>query len=407
MAIEFKFPDVGEGITEGEIVKWRVKQGDAVKEGDTLAEVETDKAIVEIPAPAGGKILRLAAKEGERIKVGQVICVIGYAGEAIPAAPAQAPAAVAPSAAPAAAAKAPVLAPPAPAAPAKGPALATPATRALAKELGVDIAALAGSGAGGRVTDEDVRAAAQKKPAAKVALKYDFYGHLERIPLRGMRRTIAKHMVEAKQHAPHATGMDDADVTHLWEIREREKAIAEKKGAHLTFLPFIIKAVVAALKEHPLLNASVDEEGEEIVLKKYYNISIAVDTDDGLMAPVVKHCDDKAILDIAREIERLASAARARKIDLADLKGGTFSITNFGSVSGTYAVPIINYPEVAILGIGRIEERAVVRAGSIVARRMLPLSLTFDHRVVDGAEGARFLSKVKEYLEDPDRFLVE
>jgi pyruvate dehydrogenase E2 component (dihydrolipoamide acetyltransferase) len=402
MAIEFKFPDVGEGITEGEIVKWRVKEGDAVKEGDTLAEVETDKAIVEIPAPAAGKILKLSAKEGERVKVGQVMCVIGAEGEEAPA-PQPAVAQPAARAAPMAAAKAPVLAPPAAA---KKPALATPATRALAKELGVDIEALTGSGEGGRVTDEDVRAAAAK-PAAKVALKYDFYGHLERVALKGMRRTIAKHMVEAKQHAPHATGMDDADVTHLWEIREREKAVAEKKGVHLTFLPFIIKAVVAALKEHPLLNASVDEEREEIVLKKYYNISMAVDTEDGLMAPVIKHCDDKAILDIAREIERLAAAARSRKIDLADLKGGTFSITNFGSVSGTYAVPIINYPEVAILGVGRIEERPVVRSGSIVARRILPLSLTFDHRVVDGAEGARFLSKAKAYLEDPDRFLVE
>lgn len=404
MAVEFKFPDVGEGITEGEIVKWHVKEGDSVKEGDTIAEVETDKAVVEIPAPTSGDILKLMAKEGETIKVGQVMTVIGVKGEAaVPVVEKE---------------KAPEVEKPAapPGIPEAAPrrVLATPATRKLAKDLGVDIETLQGSGPEGRITDTDVEAAAEKitekpaeKPAVKVSLKYDFYGHLERIPLKGMRKTIAKHMAEAKKHAAHAAGMDDAEVDHLWEIREKEKTRAKGTGVNLTFLPFIIKAVVKGLKEHPFLNATLDEENEEIILKKYYNISIAVDTEDGLMVPVIKHCDEKSILEIAKEIETLATAARSRKIDLADLKGGTFTITNFGSISGTYGVPIINYPEVAILGLGKIEDRAVVREGNIVVRKILPLSLTFDHRVVDGAEGARFLTKVKEYLENPDRFLIE
>ncbi len=402
MAIEFKFPDVGEGITEGEIVKWRVKEGDSVKEGDTLAEVETDKAVVEIPAPSAGKILKLFGKEGEKIKVGQVMAVIGGEGET----------ATLPSAVPAPAV-------------AKKLAVqgvgASPATRSLAKDLGVDIEKLAGTGSGGRVTDEDVHKAAEErierivppapppivKPAVKVALKYDFYGHLERVPIKGIRATIARHMIEARNHAVPAVGMDECDATDLWKIRAKEKKKAEKQGVHLTFLPFIIKAVVKGLQEHPFLNASIDEEANEILLKKYYNIGIAVDTPEGLMAPVIKHCDEKAVLDIARELTTLADAARARTIDLADLKGSSFSITNFGSVAGTYGVPILNYPDVAILGVGRIQDLPRVVGKKIVARKVMPLSLTFDHRAVDGAEAARFLTKIKEYIEDPDLFLLD
>jgi len=406
MAIEFKFPDVGEGITEGEIVKWKVKEGDSVKEGDVLAEVETDKAVVEIPSPRTGKILKLNGKEGERVRVGQVIVL--FEGEGIPSAPAPKPTAAAPAG----------PAPPwvARTAPAGKGVLASPATRQLAKQLGVEIEKVSGTGEGGRVSDEDVKRAyggaapVLAKPASsgvKVALKYDFYGHLERVPLKGMRGAIARHMVEAKAHAPHATGMDEADVTALWKLREKEKKEAEKQGIHLTFLSYIIKAIVKSLAEHPYLNASVDEEANEILLKQYYSIGIAVDTPDGLMVPVVKHCDEKPILEIAQEITLLSEAARTRKIDLADLKGGTFSITNFGSVAGTYAVPIINYPEVAILGVGRISDMPRVVGKKVAIRKILPLSLTFDHRVVDGAEGARFLTKVKQYLENPELFMTE
>lgn len=401
MVVEFKFPDVGEGITEGEMVKWHVKERDIVKEGDTLAEVETDKALVEIPSPSAGKVLKLMANEEETIKVGQVLAVIGAEEEEI----------IIPEK-PGIEEKKVVAEIPEPEKLKVKRVLAAPATRKLAKDLGIDIETLTGSGPGGRVMDEDVRAATEIEKAAppvaaKVSLKYDFFGHIEHVPLKGIRKSIARHMVEAKMHAPHACGMDDAAVDHLWEILKKEKPVASEKGVHLTLLPFIVKAVLKGLKEHPYLNATLDEENDEIILKKYYNISIAVDTEEGLMVPVVKQCDQKSILEMAKEIETLSNAARSRKIDLAELKGGTFTITNFGAVSGTYGVPIINYPEVAILGLGKVDDKAVVRDGQVVIRKILPLSLSFDHRVVDGAEGARFLTTVKKYLENPDMFLLE
>jgi pyruvate dehydrogenase E2 component (dihydrolipoamide acetyltransferase) len=245
-----------------------------------------------------------------------------------------------------------------------------------------------------------------EKKIAKVK-KYDLYGYVDRIPLRGVRRSIAKAMVKSKYTAPHVSAMDEADVTELWKIREKEKKAAEKKGIKLTILPFIIKAVLAGLSEHPYLNASLDDENEEVVLKKYLNIGLATDTPEGLMVPVVKNAKEKSIFDLAQELTQLAEKARNRTIDLADLKGGTFTITNYGAVRGIYGTPIINYPEVAILGIGKIQEMPVVRDGKIVVRKILPLSISFDHRVVDGAEAARFLNTVIARLEDPDLILLE
>jgi pyruvate dehydrogenase E2 component (dihydrolipoamide acetyltransferase) len=417
MAFEFKFPDIGEGLTEGEIVRWLVKEGDEVKEGQPLVEVETDKALAEIPSPRTGVILKILAKEKEIVKVGQVIVVFGEKGEAL-AAPPPKPKSVgvvgeleeAPEEAPSVVAKAE----PVKTALVSEHALATPAVRALAKELGVDINKVQGTGPEGRVLEKDIRQFAESKekpaePEKKIAKvkKYDLYGYVERIPLRGVRRSIAKAMVKSKYTAPHVTAMDEADVTMLWKIREKEKKAAEKKGIKLTILPFIIKAVIAGLSEHPYLNASLDDENEEIVLKKYFNIGFATDTPEGLMVPVVKNAKDKSILQLAQELTQLAEKARNRTIDLADLKGGTFTISNYGALGGIYATPIINYPEVAILGVGKIKDTPVVRNGKLVVRKILSLSLSFDHRVVDGGEGARFLNTVIARLEDPDLILLE
>jgi pyruvate dehydrogenase E2 component (dihydrolipoamide acetyltransferase) len=418
MAFEFKFPDIGEGLTEGEIVRWLVKEGDAIKEGEPLVEVETDKALAEIPSPRTGFILKILGKEREIIKVGQVIVVIGEKGEAVASQPSR-PRSVgvvgeleeAPEETPMgetrAEAKRPVLV--------SEHVLATPAVRALAKELGVDIDRVSSSGPEGRVLERDVRQAAEakgEKPAepekkpVKVK-KYDLYGYVERIPLRGIRRSIAKQMVKSKYTAPHVTAMDEADVSVLWELREKEKKAAEKRGIKLTILPFIIKAVLAGLVEHPYLNAALEDEGEEIVLKKYYNIGVATDTPEGLMVPVVKNAKEKSILQLAEELAQLSDKARNRTIDLADLKGGTFTITNYGAIGGMLGTPIINYPEVAILGVGKIKDAPVVRDGEIGIRKIMYLSLSFDHRVVDGAEAARFLNTVIEHLEDPNLLLLE
>jgi pyruvate dehydrogenase E2 component (dihydrolipoamide acetyltransferase) len=417
MPYEFKFPDIGEGLTEGEIVRWLVKEGDEIKEGEPLVEVETDKALAEIPSPKTGVILKILAKEKEIVKVGQVIVVIGEKGEAVAVAPPK-PKSVgvvgeleeAPEEAPASEAKAEsvksVLVSP--------HALATPAVRALAKELGIIIDQIKGTGPEGRVLEKDVRQEAEmkEKPIEEVkrptkVRKYDLYGYVDRIPLRGVRRSIAKAMVKSKYTAPHVTTMDEADVTELWKIREKEKKIAEQKGIKLTILPFIMKAVIAGLVEHPYLNATLDDENEEIILKKYFNIGVATDTPEGLMVPVVKNAKDKSILALAEELTQLTEKARNRKIDLADLKGGTFTITNYGALGGIYGTPIINHPEVAILGTGKIRDMPVMKDGKIEVRKILFLALSFDHRVVDGAEAARFLNTVIARLEDPDLILLE
>jgi pyruvate dehydrogenase E2 component (dihydrolipoamide acetyltransferase) len=393
MAKEFRFPDVGEGITEGEVVRWAVAEGDRVEVDATLGEIETDKAVVEIPSPFAGTVLKLHFRPKDIVKVGQVLVTIGEKGEAIPvaeAARAGAPPAVA------AAAGAPV----------PGPAvLATPAVRKLAGELGLDLASVPATGPGGRITEEDVRRAKEapgKKPEVKIKAKFDFYGALDRIPLRGVRRATARRLTESIRKAVHVTHFDEADAAGLIALRNKLKPEAEAKGLKLTYLPFIIRAVVEALKLHPMLNATVDDEEEEIIVKKYYNIGVAVDVPDGLIVPVVKGADMKTAFEIAGEIQNLAEAARKRTLDLADLKGGTFSITNVGSIGGDAATPIINYPETAILATMRIAERVRAVDGAPAVRTILPLCLAFDHRVVDGAEAARFSRDLVRLLESPE-----
>ncbi len=402
MAKDFRFPDVGEGITEGEVVRWLVREGDEVGVDQPLAEIETDKAVVEMPSPFAGTVLKVHFKEKDLVKVGQVLVTIGEKGETAAAAgPAPLP--------PSAAGAVPPLPRPMTAPAAGGPAgiQATPKVRALARELGVDLAAVRGTGPAGRLTEDDVRAAQAapapaKAPAVKVKAKFDLYGPLERIPLRGVRRATARKMRESLDHAAHVTHCDEADAGPLDRLRLRMKPEVEAAGAKLTYLPFIVKALIGALKLHPTLNATLDEEEEEIVVRKYYNIGIAVDVPDGLIVPVVKAADQKSVADLAAEIQALAKAARERTVDLADLKGGTFSITNVGVIGGDFATPIINYPEVAILATMKIADRARVVDGALAVKKTLPLCLAFDHRVVDGAEAARFTRDLIRFLEAPD-----
>ncbi|MBI2231745.1 MAG: 2-oxo acid dehydrogenase subunit E2 [Deltaproteobacteria bacterium] len=388
MLHEFKFPDVGEGIAEGEIVRWLVKEGDWVKEDQDLVEVETDKAVLTLNSPYTGKIETLHGNEGEIIKVGALLTTIREEAETASAAEA------------ARKDSGTVVGSLAEAIEVVRPVLATPAVRALARQMMVDLAGVKGTGPGGRITKEDVEKAAGKI-AAQPGAAADSYGPVERIPLRGIRRTVAKRMAEASKHVAEVTIWEDADITELEQVRAKQREAAEQQGVKLTYLPFLIKASIAALKAHPYFNATLDEETQEIILKKYYNLGIAVDTSDGLIVFVIKEADQKSILDLARETAALAEKARLRKIDLPELRGSTFTITNYGVVGASYGTPIINHPEVAILGLGKIEDRAVVRGGQIVVRKIMPLSLAFDHRVIDGVEAGRFLGVVIQHLVDP------
>ena len=411
MVTEFKLPDLGEGITEGEVRKWLVKEGDIVKRDQSLAELETDKAVVEMPSPAAGKILKIYHPEGGVIKVGEVLVTIGADGEVTPAPEVRKPSVSvvgelpeAPEAVPTPPQAIPVAA----TEPAGGAVLALPAVRQLATQLGVDLSKVKGTGPEGRITEEDVKGqkeAPRERP--RIVPKFDIYGYVERRPIRGVRRAVAKKMIESQTKAAHVTAMDEADVTELVALRERKKEILlETKKVRLTYMPFIIKAIVEALKENPVLNSSYNEEADEIVIKKYYNIGFAVATEDGLIVPVIKGADQKSIVELAQEVEKLAELAGSRKVDLGDLKGGTFTITNYGVFGGTYGTPIINYPEAAILGTGRIADVPKVVDGEIKIRKVLHLSLSFDHRIMDGADAGRFMNALKRYLEDPALLLI-
>ena len=392
MLREFKFPDVGEGIAEGEIVRWLVKEGDWVKEDQDLVEVETDKAVLTLNSPYTGKIEKLCGNEGEIIKVGALLTTIRVEGETVAESARKDSGTVVGSLAEAIEVARPVL--------------ATPAVRALARQMMVDLASVKGNGPAGRITKEDVEKAAGKS-ASQPSPAADIYGPVERIPLRGIRRTVAKRMAEASKHVAEVTIWEDADITELEQVRAKQREATEQQGVKLTYLPFLIKASIAALKAHPYFNATLDEETQEIILKKYYNLGIAVDTSDGLIVFVIKEADRKSLVDLARETAALAEKARLRKIDLPELRGGTFTITNYGVVGASYGTPIINHPEVAILGLGKIEDRAVVRGGQIVIRKIMPLSLAFDHRVIDGVEAGRFLGVVIQHLVDPDLLRLE
>jgi pyruvate dehydrogenase E2 component (dihydrolipoamide acetyltransferase) len=555
MAFEYELPDVGEGIAEGEIVEWHVSQGDRITEDQVMADVETDKAVVDLPAPVTGTLLELHAAEGEMVPVGNVVATIevegdvseeadvesgepaddtGEAGASDPAAGGAAAGGPSPDGTDADSGDA------VQAATGDGRVFAPPNVRRLARELGVDVTAIEGSGPSGRITEADVRSAASDDEPAepKQAItrkddtdeadaaggttagadgteatassqtavattvetadreqtlatpatrglarehdvdidevptdrtrdgeafveKADIRAFVEtqeaaqqpaaepatgataesttaatesgtaaagtsaesgtaeattgatagdRVtsePYQGIRRTIGQQMEKSAFTAPRASHHDQADVSELVETRETLKERAEEQGVKLTYMPFVIKAIVAALEEYPVLNSELDEEAGEILYKQYYNVGIAVATDAGLMVPVVKNADEKGLLELATEINDLASRARDREISPDEMQDGTFTITNFGAFGGEYALPIINHPETAILGLGSIEQRPVVEDGEVVARHTLPLSLAIDHRVIDGADAAQFANTVIEYLENPTLLLLE
>ena len=416
MAQAFKFPDIGEGIEEGEVVRWFIKEGDQIKEHQVVAEVETDKAVAEIPSPYTGTVLKINVKPGQRVKVGEVLFVVGKKGEKIESVNKKEPTFTAAGAV-GYLEEAPEEDPleskskslPKAPSPKTLRILATPVIRSLAKKLGVDLNTVTPTGEKGRVTEADLQKAAktpEQKPKMVVKRKYDLWGYVDRIPLKGLRKSIAEQMIKAVQHAPQVTMMDEVVIDDLAELKDREKIKAKKKGIHLTYLPFIAKACLAALKEFPLLNATLDEEQQEIIVKKYYNFGFAVDINgEGLLVPVVKGVDQKDVSALAQEIHQLADKARKRTLDLQEMRGGTFTITNFGSVGSQFSTPIINYPEVAILGLGRIYQKPIALKQKIVIRKILPLSLSFDHRVVDGAYATRFLNALLDQLRSPQKLL--
>lgn len=523
MVREFKLPDVGEGLTEAEIVRWLVEPGDTVSEDQPVAEVETDKAVVEVPAPVNGTVREILAEEGEMVPVGEVIITFDVEGEEAEPVEDEGAQPDEPRDETAGTDEAPTDADQeGEAEQPSGRVFASPSTKRLARELDVDIQRVSGSGPGGRVTEADVQAAAAdadgtgaaadagagdsgdsgvKSATRKIAdedadagsaddvaaaggagaagaaesadrdrtlaapatrklaedkgvdldsvptdetkdgeafvtpEQVERYAEAqqraqeadaeavsagagggrdveataedERIPYRGVRRTIGKQMERSKYTAPHVTHHDDVDVTELVEARGRLKGRAEERGTKLTYMPFVMKAVVAGLKEHPILNAQLDEDAEEIVVRGDYNIGVATATDAGLMVPVVKHADRKGMLEIADEMNELTGKARERSIAREDMQGGTFTVTNFGAIGGEYATPIINYPEAAILGLGAIKDKPRVVDGDVMPRKVMTLSLSIDHRVVDGADAARFVNTLKEYLESPELLLLE
>ncbi|MBD2847944.1 2-oxo acid dehydrogenase subunit E2 [Paenibacillus sp. IB182496] len=426
---DYRFPELGEGLHEGEIVKMHIKAGDTVTDDDIIMEVQNDKAIVEVPCPVNGKVLEVLVKDGQVCTVGEVVAVIDAEGEIPeqPDAPHEEEAKEE--------AKADEKAESGEQQPAAesggkeqadgkagGLVLATPSVRRYAREKGVELAGVSGTGKNGRVTREDVdgiasgetpskaeEPAAEAKSDAAAPAKTVAAGDRaeERVPFKGIRKAIASAMSKSVYTAPHVTLMDEVEVTQLVALRTKSKPLGEQKGVKLTYLPFIVKALVAGLREFPILNATLDEEKQEIVYKKYYNVGIAADTDNGLVVPVVQDADRKSIWMIGAEIKDLATKARDGKLSAAEMKGGTMTITNIGSAGGMFFTPVINFPEVAILGTGRISEKAVVKDGQVVAAPVMALSLSFDHRLIDGATAQNFMNYIKRLLADPELLVME
>jgi pyruvate dehydrogenase E2 component (dihydrolipoamide acetyltransferase) len=424
MAFEFHLPDIGEGVVEGEIVEWKVAEGDSVDLDQPLVEVQTDKATVEIPSPRKGTITRINFQAGEICPVGHVLVVIDDgAAAAAAAAPAKANgngAGTIPAAPEPARSNRPEVID---ATGATRRVLATPATRRLARKLGVDIAAVRASGRRGRVTSDDVRHFHQ--PAAPAAMATTApqatgvppsrtqqapagaSGPEERIPFRGVRRKIAENMVRSKFTATHFTYVEEVDVTDLVNLRERIRPQAQARGIKLTYLPFIVKAICAGLKKWPSLNASLDEDRGEIVQKFYYHIGLAVQGPEGLMVSVVRDADRLSIFQLAQEIQQLGEAVQSGSVRRDQLVGSTFTVSSLGTLGGVLATPIINFPEVGIVGVHKIAQRPAVVADAIVPRWLMNLSISLDHRVVDGWDGAMFLQDVKSWLEEPTMMFME
>lgn len=432
MAYEFRLPDIGEGVAEGEVVKWFVEEGGQVQEDAPLVSVLTDKANVEIPSPKAGRIAKIHAAVGQKVKVGGLLVTIDTGGSPAPAASAPTPPAPAPVAS--ATPSAPTTAP----TPSPGPAgrvLATPSVRRMAAEQGIDLSHVRGTGPGGRITEADVHSVASgttaspapappsgpstppvpargpaPAPAAAPAElpPAPMVPGEERVPIRGLRRVIAEHMTQSVHTAAHFTYVEEIDATELVRLREKMAKHVETNGVRLSYLPFIVKAVVAGLRAHPWLNATMDDARQELVLHKEYHIGIATAAPDGLIVPVLKNVERKSVGALAREIQVLAEKGRSGKLTRAELSGGTFTITSLGALGGVLATPILNYPEVGILGIHRIVRRPIYKAdGTLVPADLMNLSISLDHRVIDGIVGAQFLSVVKANLEDPHLLFAE
>jgi len=403
--MDLRLPEIGEGVTEAEIVRWLVKEGDHVKKFQPIVEVTTVKVNIEVPSPVEGRIVRILAKEGEVVKVGQVIAVIEEVGapaeERVPER-AERPVAAQRVEEVVVRAERP-----------KREVLASPAVRRLARELGVPLEKVEGTGPGGRITEEDVRRYHELMQARKPAevppatqpvqvVETEF----EEVPIRGIRRAVAEHLSKAVRSAAYVTIFDEADVTRLVEVRESLKEEAEKAGIKLTYLPFVVRAIVKAVRNHPVLNTTIDEERMVIRYHKRVNVSIAVHTEEGLVVPVLHGADSLSLFEIARRLEDLIERARSRRLSLEDVRGGTIGITNYGAVEGLSGTPIPNYPETAIVGTGRIVRVPRVVGDEVVPRYVMPLSLTFDHRIVDGEPASRFLREVARYLERPELLLL-
>lgn len=420
MAIfEYKFPELGEGLHEGEIVKLHIKQGDTITDEDVIMDVQNDKSVVEVPSPVSGKIVDIKVKEGQVYRVGEVVATIEVEGEQGEAEPStketkdetketafeRASEKISEKVSENVSVKDAKLV------------LATPSVRKLAREKGVELTQVTASGRNGRITKEDLLGFSDEGNIETIK-EEDLNNQAvlpthtvdpaeERIPFKGIRKAVANAMVRSVYTAPHVTLMDEVDVSLLVALREKAKPVAEMKGIKLTYLPFIVKALIAGARQFPMVNATLDEEHNEMVYKKYYNIGIATDTDHGLIVPVIADADRKNIWSIAMAITDLSTRGREGKLALHEMKDSTITITNIGSAGGMFFTPIINFPEVAILGTGRITEKPVVKDGQIMAAHVMSLSLSFDHRVIDGATAQNFLNYMKQLLADPQLLVME
>ncbi len=429
--MDVKLPKLGEGSDSGVVVSILVKEGDQVSQGQTVLELENEKAVAPIPSTAAGKVSRIRIKEGDRVSVGTVLfSVIEEGASAAAPAPAAEAKAEAPKpakakpAAPAAAEPEPVVEE-TEAAPSNVEVAAAPSIRKIARELGIDLTKIRGSENGGRIVLADVRAyiqrlqklAAQPKPTAAaqpaaakpVAESIDFsqWGPVTKKSMTPLRKVISRRMVENWNAIPHVTQFEDADITALNELRKKFAPAYEKAGGRLTLTPFVIQAVVAALKKHAVFNSSLDEAAQEIVQKEYYHIGIAVDTEAGLVVPVIRDADKKSLLELSKELELLAQKARDRKLSADDMKGGTFTISNQGGIGGAHFTPIVNKPEVAILGLGRGAVKPAIVGGKVEARLLLPVAISYDHRVIDGGTAARFTVDLVQALTNFDEAQVK
>lgn len=423
--MDVKLPKLGEGAESGVVVSVFVKPGDTVAKDQPILELENEKAVAAIPAPAAGTVTEVFVKAGDKISVGQRLIALGEDGKGAP------PPAPATKAAPATPAPAPVEAEPeVPAGPAgeeepppsTAPPAASPTIRRLAKDLGIDLSRIRGSERGGRIVMADLRAYIQRlqrlaaqaatgtarKPRAAVEpVDFAKWGPVTIKPLSPLRQTIARRLSESWEAVPRVTQFDEADVTRLNELRKQYQPAYEQKGVKLTVTPLLIKALVGVVQKHPIFNASLDVTGENLILKSYVSLGLAVDTEAGLMVPVIRHADKKSVLELARELDELARKARERKLTAEDMKGGTFTLSNQGGIGGGHFTPIINLPEVAILGVGRAALKPVWRDGQVTARTLLPLALSYDHRVIDGGSAARFITDLVREIEQFEEHLVK